>query len=88
MWQVPPDSYFPDFDEDDLNPDERMHGKQNPWAFGIELYQWASVHQSFHEERSINENENENWTVKTEIWEKETPCVPIYSRHLSSFLIL
>jgi hypothetical protein len=27
--QVPPDSYFPEYDEDDTNPDERMDRKSN-----------------------------------------------------------
>lgn len=30
-FQVPPDFYIPEFDEDEQNPDERMDRKLNPW---------------------------------------------------------
>lgn len=36
--QVPPDFYIPDFDEDEQNPDERVHRKLDPSSWHILHY--------------------------------------------------
>jgi histone deacetylase 1/2 len=39
MHEVPPDTYFPEFDEDETNPDERMDRKFPPWNSAFMILQ-------------------------------------------------